>query len=96
MRRVGGRRARLAPHPASSGPDAGLCATCREARQVTSSRGSTFWLCGLSARDPRFAKYPQLPVLRCEGFAERPRATPPGHEEPAQGGTVSATDPQLP
>jgi len=47
---------------------AGLCATCAHARPVTSARGSTFWRCGLHERDPRFAKYPRLPVLRCEGF----------------------------
>jgi hypothetical protein len=36
-----------------------------------SGRGSTFWLCGLSATDPRFAKYPRLPVARCAGFSAR-------------------------
>jgi hypothetical protein len=36
---------------------------------VESARGSTFWLCGLAAVDPRFSKYPRLPVLRCEGYA---------------------------
>jgi hypothetical protein len=52
---------------------AGLCADCVHARPITSARGSTFWLCGRSADDPRFAKYPRLPVLRCSGF-ERLRA----------------------
>jgi hypothetical protein len=33
-----------------------------------SARGSTFWRCALSARDPRFPKYPRLPVVRCVGF----------------------------
>ena len=46
----------------------GLCAACAHARRVTSARGSTFWRCGLSETDPRFAKYPRLPVLRCDGF----------------------------
>jgi hypothetical protein len=31
-----------------------------------------FWLCARSADDPRFAKYPRLPVLRCPGFEPPP------------------------
>ena len=26
-------------------------------------------MCGLSTTDPRFPKYPALPVLRCSGYA---------------------------
>jgi hypothetical protein len=47
----------------------GLCARCRHARIVTSSHGATFYLCGLSAIDPRFPKYPALPVRACDGYA---------------------------
>jgi hypothetical protein len=46
----------------------GLCARCRNARRILSSKGSEFWMCELSKTDARFAKYPPLPVLRCEGF----------------------------
>ncbi len=46
----------------------GLCATCRHARVVHSSRGSTFYLCQLAESDPRFDKYPRLPVPRCAGY----------------------------
>ncbi len=46
----------------------GLCATCRQARVVQSARGSTFYLCRLAEVDPRFSKYPRLPVLRCAGY----------------------------
>jgi len=35
---------------------------------VTSGRGSTFWQCGRAASDRRFARYPRLPVTRCDGF----------------------------
>jgi hypothetical protein len=56
----------------------GLCATCAHARAVVSGRGSTFWLCGLSARDPDFPRYPRLPVLRCVGFTPASG----GEEEP--------------
>jgi hypothetical protein len=46
----------------------GLCADCRHARVVQSSHGSTYYLCRLAETDPRFAKYPRLPVLRCAGY----------------------------
>jgi hypothetical protein len=46
----------------------GLCATCRFMRTMESDRGSTFYLCQLSATDPNFPKYPRLPVLRCSGY----------------------------
>ena len=50
---------------------AGLCAACRHARATSNVRGSTFVLCGLSAADARFPRYPALPVLRCPGFELR-------------------------
>jgi hypothetical protein len=50
----------------------GLCAACVHARPIVSAKGSTFWLCGLSAIDPRFVRYPRLPVLACAGFAATP------------------------
>jgi hypothetical protein len=56
------------PEPQQAGPPAGLCDTCRHARIVTSRRGSRFVLCELSRRDPRFARYPTLPVARCAGY----------------------------
>jgi Rieske Fe-S protein len=49
----------------------GLCTDCVHARRVRSSRGSIFFLCELSARDPNFAKYPRLPILRCSGYLEK-------------------------
>jgi hypothetical protein len=52
----------------------GLCQTCRHARIVSNVRGSTFYLCQLSEIDPRFTKYPRLPVIRCEGY-EREEAS---------------------
>jgi uncharacterized protein len=61
-----------------SGQSAGLCAVCRHARRIRSDRGSVFILCGLSSADPRFPKYPRLPVLSCDGFRQIavPRAEP--------------------
>jgi GrpB-like predicted nucleotidyltransferase (UPF0157 family) len=46
---------------------AGLCSDCLQARRLESSRGSVFILCNLSLSDPRFPKYPRLPVLVCDG-----------------------------
>ena len=46
----------------------GLCARCLHHRVVTNSRGSRFYLCGLSRTDARLPRYPRLPVFRCPGF----------------------------
>ena len=56
----------------------GLCGTCAFARLVTSSRGSSFVLCGRSEDDPRFAKYPPLPMLACPGYEREDGGTPAG------------------
>lgn len=53
-----------APHP-------GLCALCRHSSANTTRRGSTYWRCLRAGSDDRFARYPQLPVLRCIGFESR-------------------------
>ena len=52
-------------------PGVGLCGSCAHANVIVSDRGSTFYLCALSASDPRFAKYPRLPVLACIGYDEK-------------------------
>ena len=49
-------------------PTAGLCATCQHSRRMESDRGSVFVRCELALVDPRFPKYPRLPVLACEGY----------------------------
>jgi Domain of unknown function (DUF6946) len=46
----------------------GLCSDCQHTLRITSSRGSTFYLCGRSAHDPKFPKYPRLPVIQCPGY----------------------------
>jgi len=51
--------------------NAGLCSTCMHARAIQSERGSVFILCELSLRDPRFPKYPRLPVLTCDGYQKK-------------------------
>jgi hypothetical protein len=47
---------------------AGLCARCTHVQIVVSERGSEFVLCRLSATDPRFPKYPRLPIIACDGY----------------------------
>ena len=45
----------------------GLCFHCRHARRVPTAR-ALYFLCELAATDPRFEKYPRLPVLACDGY----------------------------
>jgi hypothetical protein len=49
-------------------PNPGLCASCEHSRVIETVRGSRFYLCRLSETDPRFPRYPPLPVLRCDGY----------------------------
>lgn len=57
--------------------DRGLCASCVHAQDITSARGSTFSLCKLSFVDPRFRKYPPLPVRQCDGYVRHTVDEPP-------------------
>lgn len=51
----------------------GLCASCVHAKVIESSKRAVFVLCGLSLTDPRFPRYPRLPVLACHGYAPERR-----------------------
>jgi hypothetical protein len=64
---------------------AGLCEACVNVRAVASRRGSRFLLCALSRTDPRFPKYPRLPVLSCAGFTPRPLDTDAPAADPVTG-----------
>jgi hypothetical protein len=46
---------------------AGLCATCVH-RELKASARSVFLRCQLADADPRFLRYPPLPVLECAGW----------------------------
>jgi hypothetical protein len=48
-------------------PESGLCDRCANAEIVASKR-SRFLRCRLADTDPRFDKYPRLPVLACDGY----------------------------
>lgn len=63
-----------APHA----PPVGLCERCVHARVIESRSGSRFYLCGLSAVDPAFPRYPRLPVLRCRGYEPADAERAPG------------------
>ena len=58
--------------PRGSDPVVGLCAQCAHSQRVTSARGATFFLCRRAATEPAYARYPQLPVTRCQGFVPLP------------------------
>lgn len=65
-----------------SDPRLGLCAHCAHARRLPHPRGGMDYLrCKLAAHDPRFPRYPALPVRACTGY--RP-------EEPARNGNPPA------
>ena len=57
-----------APEGQARRTPAGLCERCVHMQIVTSAKGSQFYLCRLSATDPRFPRYPPIPVIRCDGF----------------------------
>ena len=59
----------------------GLCLSCRWMRVVTTRRGSTFYRCGRAETDPRFPRYPALPVRQCIGYEQgRPDDATAGKE----------------
>ena len=59
------------PESRNPRPDVGLCATCRHAAVIVSDRGSRFYRCERANTDPRFPRYPPLPVVACIGYDER-------------------------
>jgi hypothetical protein len=55
-------------HPAAGVPG-GLCGICAHVRVIRSGRGSMFLMCERGLRkEPGYAKYPRLPVVRCAGY----------------------------
>jgi len=49
--------------------EVGLCTDCTHSGRIESAKGSVFRRCQLHESDARFAKYPRLPVVRCDGHA---------------------------
>lgn len=58
----------------SFAPPPGLCESCANVRIVDTRKGSRFYLCQMSEVDPRFPRYPRIPVLQCIGYT--PAAAP--------------------
>jgi hypothetical protein len=58
--------------PSVPRPPNGLCDRCRHQRLVPNTRGSVFSLCERSRDDPRYPRYPPIPVRRCPGFDPGP------------------------
>jgi hypothetical protein len=50
----------------------GLCFTCQFSRVIVNDRESRFYFCERSKTDPRFPRYPPLPVVTCAGYAPAP------------------------
>jgi hypothetical protein len=50
---------------------AGLCGRCVHVQIIRNDRGSQFYLCRLSLTDPRFPRYPAIPVVACAGYEAR-------------------------
>jgi hypothetical protein len=51
---------------------AGLCDSCVHQRVIRNTRGSSFSMCERSKTEPRYPKYPRVPVLECRGYEKRP------------------------
>lgn len=73
---AGGRSTRIKDVGANAGQRVdvdlvGLCLQCLHSKVIRSDRGSTFYLCRVSASDARFPKYPPLPVRSCTRFEAR-------------------------
>jgi hypothetical protein len=60
------------PEQAEEMGRAGLCSRCLHVQVVESDRGTRFYLCRRSLTDPRFPRYPQIPVIACVGFESDP------------------------
>jgi hypothetical protein len=52
--------------------NAGLCDKCRHVKKLSNAKGSTFYMCHLAESQPKFPRYPRLPVLKCDGFELAP------------------------
>jgi hypothetical protein len=66
-------------------PGPGLCGICQHRRTVESRRGSVFLLCERSREDPRYPRYPPLPVFHCPGFEAGDAPDPESEAGPASG-----------
>ena len=52
----------------------GLCDSCVHQKVIRNTRGGSFSMCERSKTDPRYPKYPRLPVEKCPGYERKPGA----------------------
>lgn len=62
--------------------NAGLCATCRHVKTLRNDRGSVFYMCQRAEADPRYKRYPPLPVLQCPGHEPEDAKAPASNRKP--------------
>lgn len=62
--------------PDSSDLAVGLCASCRHVAVQTTARGSRFYRCRRAETDPRYVRYPPLPVRACPGYEAKGAGAP--------------------
>jgi len=48
----------------------GLCADCRHARAIRAASERGYIQCLRSRTDPRYPKWPRLPILSCPGYEQ--------------------------
>ncbi|HSS04608.1 MAG TPA: hypothetical protein VLK89_05425 [Solirubrobacterales bacterium] len=63
-------------------PGNGLCDGCVHQQLVPNTRGSVFSLCLRSREDPRYSRYPRVPVLSCAGYEPPADGPKPGRTDP--------------
>ncbi len=49
----------------------GLCDTCLHQKLIRNTRGSSFSMCERAKTEPRYPKYPRVPVAECAGYERR-------------------------
>lgn len=54
-----------------------LCPACQHVREISTPKGSRFWMCLRAQREPQFPKYPPQPVPTCRGYEPRQTHTRP-------------------
>ena len=55
----------------------GLCLSCLYARVIPAKANHVYYFCERSVDDPRYTRYPHLPMLTCDGHAYREEIVSP-------------------
>ncbi len=68
---------RSSTDPAAEQAPVGRCLNCLYARVVGTRANDRYYLCERSIDDPRYARYPRLPMLTCDGHEHRAEIVTP-------------------